>query len=158
MRVDLLLLVLAMVSTGAARATIAVARHTTPIHSQWDGVYTDDQANRGRLIYGTRCVGCHGTDLKGVPLPMTRLGHTKNELVPLVGDAFSNNWHRTPLAHLKERIRISMPQDQPGSLSRSQVAAVLAFMLQEGGYPAGDAELSGNSDEPAGVLFLKMRP
>ena len=36
----------------------------------------------------------------------------------------------------------SMPQDNPGSLTQDQYAAVVAFILQQNGYPAGTAALS----------------
>jgi cytochrome c5 len=31
--------------------------------SIWDGVYTEPQAERGRVLYRQSCSGCHGADL-----------------------------------------------------------------------------------------------
>ena len=33
--------------------------------SIWDGVYTDQQAQRGSDLYGRKCASCHGDDLEG---------------------------------------------------------------------------------------------
>ena len=29
----------------------------------WDGVYSDAQAKRGRELYSSKCLSCHGADL-----------------------------------------------------------------------------------------------
>ena len=42
---------------------------------------------------------------------------------------------------------MSMPQDAPGSLSRSKNADILAFLLRENGYPSANVgELRQNDD------------
>ena len=56
----------------------------------------------------------------------------------LVGDLFNANWEGVPLGDLLERIRVSMPQDMPGSLSRQQNVDVIAYMLKLGKIPVGD--------------------
>ena len=55
----------------------------------------------------------------------------------LTGGEFTSNWNDLSLGDLFERMRISMPQNAPGSLSRQQNADILAFMLYKGNYPAG---------------------
>ena len=52
------------------------------------------------------------------------------------------NWEGLSLGDLYERIRISMPQDSPGSLSRQTNADITAFMLKANGYSAGPNELT----------------
>jgi S-disulfanyl-L-cysteine oxidoreductase SoxD len=95
-----------------------------------DGVYTPEQAKRGEALYGQFCASCHGPALTG------------GEMAPaLTGGDFATDWIGLTLNDLFERIRVSMPQDQPGSLSRQQNADVLAFMLSAGKYPAGKSEL-----------------
>jgi hypothetical protein len=39
----------------------------------------------------------------------------------------------------------SMPQDNPGTLSPVQYAALTAYILQQNGYPAGSADLSADT-------------
>ena len=92
----------------------------------WDGVYTDEQAKRGEPTYQTFCGSCHGDQLLG------------QEAAPaLVGDAFNANWEGTTMGDLFNRIRTTMPLNQPGALSRAQTADVVAFLLQSGKFPAG---------------------
>ena len=98
--------------------------------SVWDGVYTVEQAKRGETFYGQSCAACHGTTLEGGEMAP-----------PLAGGPFNSNWNGLSLGDLFERTRISMPQNNPGSLSRQQYADVLAYMLSAGSFPGGKTEL-----------------
>lgn len=129
------------------------------IRSQWDGVYTDAQAERGRPIYLAKCAMCHGRDLMGIPPPP---GDPRDPLFwrqrfgsQLVGNVL---WNELSLGDLFERMRISMPQNNPGSLSRQQAADVLAFILQQSNYPSGSAELPTVTLELNAIQFLAERP
>jgi mono/diheme cytochrome c family protein len=103
--------------------------------SQWDGVFSDEQAKRGEPLYAQYCSSCHGPDLAG------------GEMAPgLVGGDFAANWNDLSLGQLFDRIRTSMPQNNPGSLSRQQNADILSFILLKGNAPAGSAELSTQSE------------
>jgi mono/diheme cytochrome c family protein len=111
----------------------------------WDGVYTDEQAKRGAALYQTQCAACHGDTLLGA------------EMAPaLAGDTFNSTWDGVPLTDLLDRIRTTMPQTAPGSLSRVQVAEVLAFILQFGKFPAGDKLLE--SQTVGATTFRAYRP
>jgi quinoprotein glucose dehydrogenase len=113
----------------------------------WDGLYSDEQAMRGATLYAERCAGCHGADLAGA------------EAAPgLTGTTFASNWDGAPLADLFERMRGSMPQDKPGSLSRTQNADLLAYMLKVGGFPAGQASLDGAAGALQQITFRMYRP
>ena len=106
----------------------------------WDGVYTEEQAKRGAEVYTEKCAMCHGDSLGGV------------ESAPaLTGPAFYATWEGENLNALFERIRMSMPQDNPGSLSRTQNADIVAHMLHVGGYPAGSAPLEGQAGALTGI-------
>lgn len=107
--------------------------------SQWDGVYTIEQAQRGEALYAEKCASCHNYDLSG------------GDVAPsLVGGEFTSNWNELTIGDLFQRIRLSMPQSDPGSLSRQQYTDVLAFILRRGNYPDGTAEL------PTQLEFLNM--
>src|SRR3978361_2120385 len=95
-----------------------------------NGAYTDAQAQRGLSQYSQHCAACHGSGLTG-----------NGEAPPLVGGEFISNWAGLTLGELFERIRTTMPQDNPGKLSRGQYAEVLSFMLKANGYPAGQKEM-----------------
>lgn len=51
-----------------------------------------------------------------------------------------------------------MPQNNPGVLNRETVAAIIAFMLESGTYPAGQAELPERGTLLDAIIFLKDRP
>jgi len=115
--------------------------------SQWDGVYSMEQAKRGEPLYSDRCAACHGSDLSG------------GEMAPaLVGFAFTANWDGLTLGDLFERIRISMPQNDPMALNRAQKADILAYVLSKGGYPDGEAELPSQTEVLRTINFLAMKP
>jgi mono/diheme cytochrome c family protein len=113
----------------------------------WDGVYSEEQAARGEKVYAERCSRCHGDGLQGV------------EAAPaLSGTAFYSTWEGETLEALFERMRSSMPQDAPGSLSRAQNTELLAHMLRVGGYPAGKTALETQAGALAGIRILMYRP
>jgi len=127
----------ALASIGAAAFIGAQTQKTV-----WDGVFTEEQAKRGTQAYSKHCAACHGEGLSGV------------ESAPaLVGPAFYANWEGETLDALFERMRISMPQDAPGSLSRAQNADILAHMLKVGGYPAGSTALG---DKPGALTEIRV--
>jgi hypothetical protein len=51
-----------------------------------------------------------------------------------------------------------MPADKPGTLSRQEVADVIAFILQRGHFPAGQAELSTQAEALKGIKFVAKKP
>jgi mono/diheme cytochrome c family protein len=115
--------------------------------TQWDGVYTGEQAQRGSALYAERCAQCHGDSLGG------------GEMAPaLTGGEFAANWNDLSLGQLFDRMRISMPQDNPGSLSRQANADVLAFILQKGEYPVGPSELPTQTEVLNTIKFLAQKP
>jgi mono/diheme cytochrome c family protein len=113
----------------------------------WDRVYTDEQAGRGQKLYAQQCAQCHGDGLTGV-----------EAAPPLTGDMFNSNWEGVALSDLFERIRTSMPQNNPGSLTRAQTADILAHMLKVGGFPAGDTQLDGQQGALVQTKFVTYKP
>ena len=114
-------------------AAIAAAQQTTApagTRSVRDGVFTEEQAKRGERVYGEECSRCHGPALDG------------GESAPLIGDAFAKSWTGSTLDELFERIKTSMPQDDPGRLSAAQTAEVLGYILSANKFPTGKTELA----------------
>ena len=72
---------------------------------------------------------------------------------PLAGGAFNANWNGLSLGDLFERIRISMPQNSPGGLSRQQYADILAVMLSAGEFPKGQTELPREAEVLKQIVF-----
>jgi mono/diheme cytochrome c family protein len=96
------------------------------------GVYTEAQATRGQGIYKEKCASCHGDTLGG------RMGPA------LTGNDFLSVWSQEPLFDLASKIRSTMPQTDPGTLTWQQTADVVAYILQAAKFPAGRAELRGD--------------
>jgi mono/diheme cytochrome c family protein len=115
--------------------------------TQWDAVYTLDQARRGEPLYNEHCAPCHAHDMTG--------GETAP---PLAGGVFAANWTELTLGDIFERIRISMPANNPSALTRAQKADVLAYMLYRGGYPTGEMELPQQTEFLKAIGFLAQKP
>ncbi len=115
--------------------------------SVWDGVYTDEQAQRGKQLYSDACASCHGPELTGGEMAP-----------PLVGGDFSSDWNGLSLSDLFDRIRVSMPQNAPGSLTGQQNADILAFILQANKFPSGTTELAKDSMMLKGIQYKTQKP
>ena len=97
----------------------------------WDGVFTQKQADRGKELYTTHCSECHLATLAGSDMTP-----------PLVGGDFLSNWTGSTLGDLFDRIRKTMPMNNPGSVPRDAIPDILAYILSVNKFPAGEAELS----------------
>jgi mono/diheme cytochrome c family protein len=117
---------------------IALLSAQEPTKSVWDGVYTEEQAGRGRPLYNQHCASCHADTLMGGEMSP-----------PLVGGEFMSNWNGLTLGELFERIRTTMPQNKPGKLSREVNSDITAYILSVNKFPAGKTEL------PHSAEFLK---
>ncbi len=115
--------------------------------SVWDGVYTEDQAKRGETIYQKECAACHGAVLTG-----------GESAPPLTGGPFLANWNGLTMGDLFDRIRKTMPQSNPGRLTRQQDADILAFMLSVNKFPAGKTELYRQSEMLKEIRFESAKP
>jgi mono/diheme cytochrome c family protein len=118
----------------------------TAARSVWDGVYTAEQAKRGAPLYAQHCSSCHGTTFEGGEMAP-----------PLAGGTFNANWNGLSLGDLIERIRISMPQNSPNSLSRQQYVDIVAAMLGGGEFPQGKTELPREVDVLRQIAFESMK-
>ena len=111
----------------AALAGDAAAQHTTSTpRSTQSGVYTAEQALRGRDVYAGMCQSCH-----------TAVSHA--------GPVFQTIWGGRPLSELFAFIIERMPKNDPGSLSREEYADVLAYLLKMNQMPEGPVELAPDS-------------
>jgi len=113
----------------------------------WDGVYTEEQARRGEGFYRQSCAQCHGEALLG-----------REMATPLTGPVFNSNWSGVMLGDLAERIRLTMPQTSPGSLSRQQNADIVAYILSVGKFPAGKTELARQTEIQNTIRYVATKP
>jgi mono/diheme cytochrome c family protein len=120
-----------VLSLGPATCVFtAVAFAQSAASSVWDGVFTDEQVKRGTAAYQQECSNCHGAALEGGDMTP-----------PLVGGGFTSNWNDLTLGDLFERIRLTMPLDSPGKLTRQQNVDVIAYILKTNAWPSGATEL-----------------
>src|SRR6476646_8751409 len=75
------------------------------------GVYTAEQAERGRMTYALSCRSCH-----------TAASHT--------GVTFAKWWKDRTVADLFGFMSTQMPKNDPGSLAPDQYADVVAYLLK----------------------------
>jgi mono/diheme cytochrome c family protein len=100
-----------------ATITVAAGRGSPAYH------YTATQAAQGKAIYDQRCAVCHGSAMDGM-----------DEAPPLVGARFDSRWRNQP-AELYSKVKLSMPQDDPGILTVAQAQDVVAAILQANKMP-----------------------
>ena len=106
----------------------------------WDGVFTQEQADRGAAVYKTACSECHGNDLAG------------DGFAPaLSGSDFMGNWNELSVGDLYERIRISMPPSGPSAVTPAQKADIVAHLMNANKFPAGTTELEPKTEVLKGI-------
>jgi mono/diheme cytochrome c family protein len=119
--------------------------------SIWDGVYSKPQALRGHALYDKNCAACHGDTLQGKTI-------SDSSAPPaLRGESFMANWADTSLQDLHARVRTTMPPATPGSLKNEEYSDILAFVLEQNGFPAGAEALPSDPDLLKTVLIKKER-
>lgn len=114
--------------------------------SIWDGVYTDAQADRGKGQYGQHCAVCHGLALEG------------NDLSPPLTGEFIPDWAGTTLDELYDKIETTMPLNAPGTLRPTIAAEIMAYILRENNFPAGQKELSSTPADLSPINFDVTKP
>ena len=139
--------IVGLVAIGAMRSAPRPPQSTQTTRSVWDGVYTADQEKRGAEQYAANCTKCHGDDLLGV-----------GEAAPLTGSTFLANWDGLTLGDLGERIFRTMPQNNPGTLTRLQVADIMTHILSYDGFPAGKTELDSKPEVLSQIRFEAQKP
>jgi alcohol dehydrogenase (cytochrome c) len=111
------------------------------------GVYTSEQAEQGKKLYGSRCAACHGAHLEGVTAP------------PLAGPNLEKNWiSTTTMDDLFFLMRTTMPLSMAKSLSADQHAAVFAYVLQQNGYPPGNTSVQADTPQLKTMRVLTRLP
>jgi hypothetical protein len=76
----------------------------------------------------------------------------------LTGPTFYSNYNGLLLSDLAERIRISIPMDKPGILTRKDTVDVVAYLLFYGGFPLGRAELNDRKEDLREIRVLANKP
>jgi mono/diheme cytochrome c family protein len=89
-------------------------------------LYTEEQATAGAAVFGKICAECH-------------------EKKDITNNDFRAKWTARPLWDLYELVRTTMPDSNPGGLSRDEYSNALAYILKLNGVPAGPTAVMPDS-------------
>jgi mono/diheme cytochrome c family protein len=127
-----------------AVAVVISAQGAPPARSVWDAVYSQDQAKRGQAKYAQACGACHQADLSG-----------SDQAPSLAGGEFLDRWNDQSIGDLADRIRLTMPQDDIGSINVQMSADITAYILQVNNFPAGQEELKADRSVMKGMVIKR---
>lgn len=97
-----------------------------------EGVYTKVQAERGEKLFDKVCVECH---------------------LPVEFERYVRSFVGLPVSFLFDSLQTTMPQDNPGGLTRDEYADVLTYLFELNGFPQGDAEMKSEAAELDGITI-----
>ena len=143
----LLLGVASVTTLGAVHNSHRSGAPREPARTVWDSVYTDSQAVSGDTLYKQNCVKCHGPTLAGV-----------DDGSPLTGAAFLSDWDGKTVRDLTDRVRTSMPPDNPKSIPRATVTTIVTYLLAQNHFPAGHRILVDDPDSLSDIKILTSKP
>jgi mono/diheme cytochrome c family protein len=127
---------MAVAVAGYSIGIIAAAQSTTRTTN--DGVYTAEQAARGKTTFDSKCSGCH-------------------EPGRFMGDSFYESFNEKPMKEIWDIASGTMPEDNPGSLKQQEYADILAYFLSLNEFKTGDTELQGNASAMAAIKVEKKQ-
>jgi cytochrome c553 len=108
----------------------------------WDGVYTQQQAERGSASFAANCTRCHAAEANG-----------GEEGRNLAGKVFWDSFKESTVDYLLDYVSKNMPNGTAaGTLSANTYADLVAFILSRNEIPAGATELT--KDSAAGVQII----
>src|SRR5262245_28037529 len=116
-----------IVFTLFSEPVAAAATQQTAAKTVWSGVYTDEQAARGKLEYAQHCQRCHGIDL--------------TDSREIVGAKFLERWREDRLDTLFNYVKVAMPRGNGGSLTDDTYILIFSYVLARNGFPAGNETL-----------------
>ncbi len=97
-------------------------------------MYTEAQATAGQIAYAQNCSMCHG------PLLTGQVGGYPGPA--LKGEDFADPSYDFHVSDIFNFVALRMPAATPGSLPKDVNVAIMAYLLRENGYPAGDTALT----------------
>jgi ankyrin repeat protein len=120
-----------IVRDGGAVPIVKAADSPTPgSKTIWDGVFTDQQAQRGQQVYQRACAACHLDSLQGDAVSP-----------PLTGSGFLARFTGQSAHEMVQNLRASMPQNAPDSLGDRAYIDLVSYLLKANGSKTGALEL-----------------
>jgi mono/diheme cytochrome c family protein len=137
----------AALAAAALTAAAAAGLYAQEKKSVWDGVYSEEQAARGKDEYEYNCGNCHIHDLSGDSI---------KDVPALAGPDFMAKWSGKSVKELLDYIATNMPQDSRGTLGGKTYADVTAYVLKVNAFPAG-AEALADSPRLASTIVEREK-
>jgi mono/diheme cytochrome c family protein len=132
----------ALLAWGAALGSTGAAAPGAPLQKTTnDAVYTEAQADGAKALYQKVCVDCH---------PFTVAAKKKPKDLPLGEEPFFDEWEGRSLRELISIIALTMPNDGSAVVSEQEATDLVAYILQQNGFPAGSSRLT--TDTAAAVV------
>jgi cytochrome c len=151
-----LAIVVCVVAAGRARAP----QGSSTMRSVRSGVYTIDQARRGREHYRKRCVLCHldngqgrGAEPEIVGQSLEREGDA--EAPAIAGVEFLKKWSGQDARALYDKMASTMPPGGAGTLSAQEYTDVLAYLFELSKLPTGQQDLPVAKDQ---LELIRIEP
>src|SRR5262245_24211558 len=109
----------------------------------WTGIFTNEQAERGKTDFAQSCVRCHGADLAGVTAPS------------LNGNRFVTAWENESRYKRFTKVRDTMPPNFGTILTDEAKLDVITYILRTNGFPAGSDELRVDPDTLESIQVVR---
>lgn len=133
----------AVVTAGLVNRAVLAQENSKTVA---DRVYSEEQATRGAASYDTACAGCHRPDLGGANGPALR------------GERFARIFAGKDLKTLYTKIATTMPRGAAASLGDAVYLDIVAHILRENGFPAGEGELTAEALSALQVIPGREKP
>ncbi len=130
-------------NTGRLLKVADTTQHVQSKHTKVPALYTADQASKGAVAYYQNCSMCHGPLLDG------QSGGYSGPA--LKGSDFADPSYDFHVKDIFNFVAKLMPPGTPGSLTHDEDVVIMAFLLQQNGYPPGTKELTYDDAEKSSV-------
>lgn len=110
-----------------------------------DGIYSKAQADGAKAQFQKICADCHAFTVAARKAPKD---------LPLGDEPFLDQWDGRPMSALITLIALTMPNDGSAVVSDAEAVDLVAYILQQNGYPAGSKALT---KETASAVLARPR-
>ncbi len=120
-RGDTAAVVVAALLAVSVSSALGLAYAAQPQKSIHDGVFTEEQVEKGRTVWENVCSECHPMDI--------------------FGPDYMVGWEGATTGELFEQIQATMPYESPGILPANEYLEVMVFLFSLNGVKPGEEEL-----------------
>ena len=133
-----------VIPTETSSAEETVVQESAPLISEEavepesnvpSSLYTAAQSERGEDSFRDTCLSCHSSS-------------------EFRGRSFQRDWRGSSMGYLYEEIVYYMPEDNPGGLATSTYLDIMAYILDQNGFPAGETELVSDIDAMKEIVLF----